>query len=684
MARDGRKSYIKRGAKTAKEAICRFKKGAKLGAKHGSARKEQSKKSIAIPCDIKYGEKYTDSATSSTVTDPSCFESTLSPDSGGLRIDSPASSMSDNKNHHYETPKLICKKGKTFPISNRGSKPQHIHELVNNQAGAGIMESKSKDIGQREGQREAQMLSQRQVFSGNFKQTNEVSEQNLRQGILPDSAQLNLLYSQVEQVNSKPAEDSKQFVKSWELDLLPKLEDILDSNVKGEYSINVRRGEELGYRIIEIMTAEDMGAEVRSLLEDSKEKHLRGDIGLKTSMRIRLGTIEFLTNEALSRRSTQSEDSWDDPINTRRYTNPLMGDSVGPNQAEGGSATIGPLLQIAQKFYRILNWHIFDDKGVNRLWNGSAPPILDAYHPSLAERGEQSFSIGQTAAYSGPMHNTSRVSRSIQKARSLVLGPDVKETQTVTDWVLVEANTGHQVNKIRKATATAQSRCNSFSESIIGIADPKFGSSRLVYSTGRTSGYSFGQICEVLGESRLWNGTKTRNWSIESTDAQVPDEAWNRGGMGVPGDSGAPVIDQETNCLLGQIWGRNKYKTSPHDRPLTYFTAMSDICDDIRERMPDLGTPRLPTKTSLAGGSSQPTSPVPNTPITIRDSRIPTLASISEDGDEQLIARIGSFNQRRSVARAPARTSAILSGYGSFSGLEPVRRMTTIIHAATL
>ncbi|KAI0108827.1 hypothetical protein F4776DRAFT_667966 [Hypoxylon sp. NC0597] len=680
ITRDYRKSYVIKRLKTVKETFCRLRQDAKLRAKHGSARKDQFKETLAVPHDDGYGGIRSDSATGSTVTDPSCLESTLSSDMGGLRTDSPASLVSDYAESHAETPKLIPKKGNTFPISKSDSKVQDLEELANNQRGARDMGSKLKEVGQRE----AQTLSQRQVFSGNFKQANEVGEQKLRQGILPDLTQLGLLHSQVQQANSTSAEDSKQFVKIWELDLLPKLEDILDSNVEGEYSINVRRGEKPGYRIIEIMTAEDVAIGVRSLLENSKKENLKGDIGSRTSMRIRLGTIEFLTDEALSRRSTQSEDSWDDPINTRRYTNPLMGDSVGPNQAEGGSATIGPLLQITRKFYRILNWHIFDDKGANRLWNGSTPPTLDAYHPSLAERGEQSFSIGQTAAYSGPMHNTSRASRSIQKACSLALGTDVKETQTVTDWVLVEANTGHQVNKIRKATATAQSRCNSFSESIVSIADPIFGSSRLVYSTGRTSGYSFGQICEVLGESRLWNGTKTRNWSIESTDTQVPDEAWNRGGMGVPGDSGAPVIDKDTNCLLGQIWGRNKYKTSPHDRPLTYFTAMSDIYDDIRERMPDLGTPRLPTNTPVASDSSRSTSPVPNTPITIRDSRRQTLASISEDGDEQLTAQVGSFSQRRSVARAPPRTSTMLSGYGSFSGMEPVRRLTTIIHAATL
>ncbi|KAI1139450.1 hypothetical protein F5Y05DRAFT_403916 [Hypoxylon sp. FL0543] len=672
-------SYVPRGANAFKRAFYRLRRGSKSRAKHGPAQKEQSEKTVAVSHAVNHGKNSIDSATSGTVTNPSCLESTLSPGSGGLRTDFPVSSKSDNASSQAETPNPIRTKGKTFPISSSELKAQSIDKMANKHRGVEVTESESKEAGQQA----TQALSQLQLVPEDFKQANEVEKQQLRQAILPGLTQLQGVHPQAEEARCK-TEDSKHFVKIWELDLLPKLENILDGNLADEYSINVRRGEQAGHRIIEIMTAEDVSKGVRTLLEESKEECLQGDIGLRTSIRIRLGSIEFLVDEMPSRRSTQSEDNWDEPLNTRRYTNPLMGDSVGPNQAEGGSATIGPLLQIAQKFYRILNWHIFDDKGANRLWNGSHPPTLDAYHPSLAERGEQSFSIGKTTAYSGPMHNTMRVSSSIQRACSLALGADVKEIQTVTDWVLVETHTGHQVNRIRKATATTQSRCNSFSESIVSIADPKIGSSRLVYSTGRTSGYSFGQISEVLGVSRLWNRTKTRNWSIESTDAHVPDEAWNQGGMGIPGDSGAPVIDKETNCLLGQIWGRNKYKTEPHDRPLTYFTAMSDIYDDIRERMPDLGTPRLPTNAPSTADTSRSMSPILNTPITSEDGRRPTLASISEDGNEQLTAQIGNSDHRRSVARPTARTPTRLSGYGNFPGLEPVRRWTTIIHATTL
>ncbi|KAI1370834.1 hypothetical protein F4677DRAFT_451016 [Hypoxylon crocopeplum] len=593
--------------------------------KHSVCCEEAEKTSATTDNTVEHYEEPSDSGRCSTVTRSTCSDSTASINSGGLQpnVSSPASSVSDALNYSVELPMIIHKRGQSFPLSNNEKRKleRELHKratsLVKSEFGGEVMGSE---------------------------------------------------------------EDSKQFVKIWELDLLPKLEKVLDEKVQGTYSINVRRGDQDGHRTIEIMTAEEATDEVRTLLEECKDQYLDGDIGSRTTMRICVGSIEFLVNEAPSRSSTPSEDNWQSPINTRRYSNPVMGDSVGPRQANGGSATMGPLLQIAQNFYRVLNWHVFDDRDKNRRWNEPSPPALDAVHPSLDDSGGHSVTIGKTVAYSGLMHKTSRISRSIQHACSVALGRSVNPVQTVTDWVLVETTSGHQVNRVREVNMPAQEEHSSFSRNITRIADPKCGAKCLVYSTGRSSGHSYGQICEVLDVFKLQNGTKTRNWCVEST--QVPDEDWNLGGMGVPGDSGAPVIDRETNSLLGQIWGRSKYKvTDPQHPPLTYFTAMSDIYDDIRDRT-DWGMPSLPTDASLAAGS-RPPSPATNLPIAAlianEDGRRPTLASISEDVDEQPTPQLEAVSQRRSAARARAR----LSGYGNLPGLEPVRRWAAIAHAAT-
>jgi len=78
--------------------------------------------------------------------------------------------------------------------------------------------------------------------------------------------------------------------------------------------------------------------------------------------------------------------------------------------------------------------------------------------------------------------------------------------------------------------------------------------------------------------------------------AETADE-WLEGGIGVPGDSGAPVIDSDNNSLYGFLWGRNKYWG---DGPRTvYFTSMADVSDDILEKYPQLREPlRLPQSCS--------------------------------------------------------------------------------------
>ncbi|OTB03241.1 hypothetical protein M426DRAFT_181474 [Hypoxylon sp. CI-4A] len=628
------------------------------------AHKNEPERPDALPNVADYAEKHVDLPIRCTKGRPPRPESIKMPESGEVVVHNSTSTVA-------KPLKPVHRKVRTFPISNkemRELKDQSLDRILNNENKSAFVEPEPKGAVQ-----EDTNGSHHQFVPGELYHLEEVEKQKLRRKMaLPSGS----------------TEERKQFTQAWELKLLPALEKILDEHVKDGYSINVRRGKQNGHRIIEIMTAEELAAKVRTLSEESKDEHLGEDLRLKTTMCFRVGTIQFLTDEAFrsgSRKSTQSED-WDPPINTRRYTNPLMGDSVG--SANGGSGTMGPLLEIARKFYRLLNWHIFDDeKGPYWHWDEATPPTLDAYHPSIDDSPEQSVSFGKTVAYSGRMLHSVRASNSIQRASSAVVGSNTSPVQTVTDWVLVETNTGRQVNKVREVPMPMQGGTG-FSESITSIADPEFGHSRLVYSTGRSSGYSMGQTCEFPASNKAPGGMKTRDWCVESTF--VPNEEWNRGGLGVPGDSGAPVIDHATHKLLGQVWGRSRYNVSdPQQPPLTFFTAMSDIFDDIEERMPGCGRPALPADVPLTEPTQQqPSSPTTATANVDDNGRRSTLASISEHGDgdgdgPSTAAQSGSFNQRRSAARTTRRTPSRLSDYGSLPGLEPVRRWTMIAHAAT-
>lgn len=279
------------------------------------------------------------------------------------------------------------------------------------------------------------------------------------------------------------------------------------------------------------------------------------------------------------------------PRNPFAFTTPAMGDSIGihgGDDFEDSTATLGPCVTVDGGSY----------------WLGNFHPFLDAYqslgtvgveHPSPQDRTrcvedghdamspESNFKLGDLMVTSGLNLKTTRVSHDnywedLGKEPPLV----------VTDWALISSSSS-RANILRRFPSDTQS---SLKEPIINTTS-SIEPGAPVISSGRTSGYQRGQICEipayVSGEE---NGTQkaTREWFIE--DPSDAEEAWIRGGIGVEGDSGAPVIDAETNDLVGQVWGRNRY-WGPGPRH-TFFTPIMDIFDDIQEKCGQDTRPSLP------------------------------------------------------------------------------------------
>jgi hypothetical protein len=394
--------------------------------------------------------------------------------------------------------------------------------------------------------------------------------------------------------------DSAQFVRMWEQKLLPELTQILDQHGVGSYSINVRKGKETGYRVIDVMTEGNAGKKVDSLFESKRDTIFPKDLSSRTHFEFRGGKRGPCASSYAS--SSQRSATHGIPGNPRRYSIPVMGDSVGSLSPEisDSSASLGPIIKISGSSYRLLNWHTFDDgrDGSNRNWNAALPPRLNVVHPSpddlhrFAPDGTSHVNIGDTVAYSGAMYQTSRLSGTVGGGEGTA-----HARQVVTDWVLCEAKTIDIPNKVRQFDIMSGGGSYSFSPDITGIADPepRERPAAMVYSTGRSSGDSYGLVCETLGFTRLDNGTVTRDYAIESTSCQ--QDEWYLRGMGILGDSGAGVIDMKSHKLLGQLWGRNMYDGDPEEPRLTYFTAMSDIYDDIQERFPWPGPYRCPRPT---------------------------------------------------------------------------------------
>ena len=113
-----------------------------------------------------------------------------------------------------------------------------------------------------------------------------------------------------------------------------------------------------------------------------------------------------------------------------------------------------------------------------------------------------------------------------------------------------------------------------------------------VFAVGRTSGHQYGTV----------NGSKTRlllrcedgqyRKSDEYSILQIrrssnsePEISWIENGIGVPGDSGAWILDHTRNNVIGQLWGRDckRIGLDSNRSIITYFTPIQDIFEDIKE-----------------------------------------------------------------------------------------------------
>ncbi|KAG4442354.1 hypothetical protein IFR05_002132 [Cadophora sp. M221] len=99
-----------------------------------------------------------------------------------------------------------------------------------------------------------------------------------------------------------------------------------------------------------------------------------------------------------------------------------------------------------------------------------------------------------------------------------------------------------------------------------------------IQATGRTSGHQRGVI--DTAQSLINHGTRmTLEWSV-IPEPGSNNKDWVLGGIGVDGDSGSWIIDQENGSVYGMVWARH----GPLLNPICLFTPMEHIIADIKER----------------------------------------------------------------------------------------------------
>lgn len=386
--------------------------------------------------------------------------------------------------------------------------------------------------------------------------------------------------------------ESASFPMVYEHTILPFLAEFLPKWTSPKHVISVIRGKTPNSRRICILTETEVSF-ARKIIISGHVKDL-----LPENHRHNVSFI-FSKGEVVRSMKTWARgldrNHLDDICPTRNpyyYRSPCMGDSIGipeRGSVNESTATLGPCLNIDEGSYWLSNFHPFLEAYQAMetvLIEHPAPQdreaCLEVAHDALSPTAD--YTIGELAVTSGLNLHTTRVSHEPYWDEC---GKDFP--LVVTDWALTTASSS-RANLLRRFPSdmhpTRREPPVKFASAIVPGAS--------VCSSGRTSGYQRGQICEipayVSGDA---NGTRkdTREWFIEEP-WNSDEDAWIRGGIGVSGDSGAAIVDSDTNCIIGQVWGRNK-QWGPGPRQ-AFFTPISDVLDDIQEKCGLQARPQLP------------------------------------------------------------------------------------------
>ncbi|OHW94351.1 hypothetical protein CSPAE12_06974 [Colletotrichum incanum] len=384
--------------------------------------------------------------------------------------------------------------------------------------------------------------------------------------------------------------ENASFPLVWEHGVLPFLVEFIPKWCGPNHVVSVTRGKTPGSRRVCIMTKKKpsrtrriiIAAHVRDLLPENHRSTI---------------TFAFVTG-AVDRMvwarglSKEMPDEVCMAKNPYYFKNPCMGDSIGIDGTEDfkeSTSTLGPCLLVGGGSYWLANFH----------------PFVEAYqhlssvsveHPSPSDRvrciderhdtmPDTDFTIGRLTATSGIDLKTTRISHDPYWEDC-----DKEAPLIVTDWILIASKT-RQANILRRFPSDTMPLLKEVPVKMTSTVVP----GATVVSTGRTSGQQRGQICETpayVSAEENGTGKATREWFVEEPYPFDDEESWIRGGIGVEGDSGAAIVDADTNALVGQLWGRNKYfGAGPR---LTFFTPIGDLFDDIQERCDQQARPQLP------------------------------------------------------------------------------------------
>lgn len=477
--------------------------------------------------------------------------------------------------------------------------------------------------------------------------------------------------------------EASSFPVVWEHGVLPFLVEFMPQWCSPgglpSHVISVVRGKKPGTRRVSIMTTRALSRARKVLIAWHVRDLLPAAFQSATSFVFSTGEVDRLWARGLGK---GMPDEVCEPRNPFCYLSPRMGDSIGVTLFAGEeiTATLGPCLTVGEGSYWLANFHPFQEA-----FHGEGPNIVQ--HPSPDDRSrclderhdalssvDGGFKLGSLTATSGYDLKTTRVTHDPYWEDY-----DMEPPLVVTDWTLISANNS-QANVLRRFPSSLNPR----RESPVTATSPVVPGA-LVCSTGRTSGHQRGQVGEIpayVYGTKAGNGTgrATREWFIEDLDLEGEDDAWIRGGIGVRGDSGAAVVNCETNALVGQVWGRNKFY-GPGPRQ-TFFTPIIDVIDDVQEKCGEQTRPQLPQYREYRDEADRwPVYPVCRRCFDAREyldsrrsSRASLVSMIGDTGDgggsrsgreDHDLTSISELATPKDSARTPRDTSHLVRHVGS-------------------
>ncbi|TVY83626.1 hypothetical protein LSUE1_G001715 [Lachnellula suecica] len=384
--------------------------------------------------------------------------------------------------------------------------------------------------------------------------------------------------------------DPEDFVFVWQQAVLPFLAEFVPLWCGPNYTIGLRRGESPSSRFINIMTDGPLPETEKETIRYHVFDLLPPVFHTATSLSFETGSLERLASS-----TSTAESQLDDicyPKNTYYYQRPTI------------TSTLGPCIAIEDASYWLINLHPFE-KALKSQAESFELPLV---HPSpddqmICDHARHNFTsiCGPDFTIGNIMATSINSTRSRKSNASYWEEAFMDPPEIIMDWGLCKAST-RITNFLRSPTFQNYRK----EESVLTTMQPQGGAP--ARSAGRTSGYQSGHIglCPDLVSKKITGSVHdTMEWFVEEAYPYDDEARFTDSGIGVSGDSGAAIVDQASNALIGQVWGRNKYRKRERGPRIAYFTPVHDIFDDMQELCAPSEHPRLP---QFDHGSSLPSS----------------------------------------------------------------------------